>query len=109
MIRALNDSDSHVRYRAARALGKIGDPLAVAPLILALNDSDNRSAAAEALIDIGEPAVAHLILALNDSDRSIRKVAAAALGEIGDPQAIDPLITALNDSDNDVRGGLQLR
>ena len=53
----LNDSDSGVRYCAAEALGKIGNPIAVEGLIAALNHSDfdvSRNPA-EALTKIGNP------------------------------------------------------
>jgi len=110
---ALNDSDSYVQYTAAQALGRIGDPRAVDPLILVLNDSASslppmerqsiRFMALYALVKIGEPAIDPLILALNDSSSSVRCYAADALGEIGDPRAVDPLIDALNDEDEDVR------
>jgi len=54
---------------AAEALGKIGDPLGVDPLCIALRDGD----------------------------RSVRRAAAIALGEIGDERAIPHLIVALSD------------
>jgi len=41
--------------------------------------------------------------ALNDSDSYVREQAALALGEIGNPQAVEVLIPVLNDSDSDVR------
>lgn len=55
----MKDADRDVRWRAADALGEIGDPRAVDPLILTLNDSDwtVRRAAESALVDIGEPAL----------------------------------------------------
>ena len=40
MIAALKDSDGDVRLNAADALGKIGDPSALEPLIAALKDLD---------------------------------------------------------------------
>jgi len=59
--------------------------------------------AAEALREIGEPAVEPLIKALGDSDEYVRKKAAEALGKIGDARAVKPLIKALGDSDMGVR------
>ncbi|MGD2089209.1 MAG: HEAT repeat domain-containing protein [Candidatus Aminicenantes bacterium] len=47
--------------------------------------------------------VKKLIKALKDIDIYIRRSAAAALGEIGDPKAVDPLIEALKDKGNLVR------
>jgi HEAT repeat protein len=57
LIRSLqNDENFSVRWRAANALGKIGDPRAVEPLIQALKDEklDVRGYAAIALGRIGE-------------------------------------------------------
>jgi HEAT repeat protein len=44
-----------------------------------------------------------LIAALGDEDSSVRADAAEALGELGDPQAVDPLIAVLDDEDVFVR------
>ncbi|MDP3012079.1 MAG: HEAT repeat domain-containing protein, partial [Candidatus Hydromicrobium sp.] len=61
-----------------------------------------RREAAEALSKIGLPAVEPLIAALKDNDWDVRKVAAEALGEIGDSLAVESLIAALKDKDRDV-------
>jgi HEAT repeat protein len=57
LVKSLNyrRKDSHVRWRAAGALGKIGDSRAVEPLIAALKDENSRvrQYAAEALRKIG--------------------------------------------------------
>jgi hypothetical protein len=76
LIKALGDGGWDVRWRAAEALGKIGDARAVEPLIGMLSD-DNQW---------------------------VRYYAAEALGEIGDTRAVEPLITALGDEDEYVRG-----
>jgi HEAT repeat protein len=58
----LNDKDSDVRWKAADALGKIGNEAAVSPLLEALNHeySDMRISAVEALGNIGnQAAVSH--------------------------------------------------
>jgi len=62
-IRQLADDDEVTRWRSAEALGRIGDPAAVEPLIDALWDEDAR----------------------------VRLKAAWALGAIGDPRAIPAL------------------
>jgi HEAT repeat protein len=56
LIRALQHPDNHVRWHAARVLGKIGTPEAIPVLIQALEDVDNgvRWLAGEALIHIGD-------------------------------------------------------
>jgi tetratricopeptide (TPR) repeat protein len=50
-----------------------------------------------------EGSLGELIKALNyRSDSSVRENAAEALGELGDPQALEPLITALEDEERSV-------
>jgi HEAT repeat protein len=62
-IRKLMDDDEINRWKAAEALGRLGDPGAVEPLIDALWDDDPR----------------------------VRLKAAWALGQIGDSRAVPPL------------------
>jgi len=62
-IGLLLDDDETTRWKAAEALGRQGDPKAVAPLIDTLWDDDPR----------------------------VRQKAAWALGMIGDPDALGPL------------------
>jgi len=103
---ALNDEDSWVRRRAAVALGKIGNPEAVAVLIQALNDEDSwvRRNTANALEKIGsEAAVEALRIALNHEDSFIRMRAALALGNISSEAAVEVLRSALNDENASVR------
>jgi HEAT repeat protein len=86
LIAALQDSRWEVRFAAARALGRIGDPRAVEPLIAALKEEDGRSSAARAPGEIGDArAVEPLIFALKDEDIGVRSAAAKALDEIGIP------------------------
>ncbi|MBA7554827.1 hypothetical protein ES705_47463 [subsurface metagenome] len=59
--------------------------------------------AAQALTDIGEPAVEPLIAVLKDSDENVRNLAIVSLGDIGDARAVEPLIHALKDSSKKVR------
>lgn len=59
--------------------------------------SENRAAAAAALGKIGDPsAVEPLIAALGDPDINVRQCAAGALGMLKDPGAIPPLVAALS-------------
>jgi HEAT repeat protein len=62
-IQLLSDDDENSRWKAAEMLGRIGDPLAVEPLIDTLWDDDAR----------------------------VRLKAAWALGQIGDMRALGPL------------------
>jgi HEAT repeat protein len=95
---------SGVRWKAAEALSKIGNP-AVASLIGALQypDEDVRWKAAIALGEIGNPdAIDPLIQLLSDDDRFVRSRAAHALSMIGEP-AVPPVIKALKNGNPDVR------
>ncbi|HVP93830.1 MAG TPA: HEAT repeat domain-containing protein [Methanoregulaceae archaeon] len=60
--------------------------------------------AAEALARIGEPAVDPLVSVLDNRNEDVRWKAAIALGDIGDPRAVEPLIHLLGDVDPYVRG-----
>ncbi len=106
LIKALKDKDFNVQWRAAEALGKMGEP-AVELLIEALKDENIyvQNKAADALGKIGEPAVEPLVEALKDENWSVRRGAANALGEIGDGRAVEPLIEALKDENWSIRRG----
>jgi HEAT repeat protein len=107
LARALRNPDINVQYEAADALGQLRDPAAVQPLIEVLTDdqySGIRWKAAEALAQIGTPAVGPLIAVLSHPDEDVRWKAAIALGEIGDTRAIGPLIELLRDEDRFVKG-----
>ncbi len=120
MIEALEDSSQF--YHAAEALGQIGDPRAVEPLIAKLQDKehDSRYVAAQALGMIKDRrAVEPLIAALREGvsgghgkssdDRQatglhlLGIMAAEALGRIKDPRAVEPLIVVLKEGDPSFR------
>ena len=72
-------------------------------------DEAEMAAAADALVEIGRPAVARLMKAAVNDDRNVRWQAIVALGRIGSPaadHAASIIATALRmDSDPDVRSG----
>jgi HEAT repeat protein len=109
LLAALTDPDRTVRADAAQALGQIGDPQAVAPLIAIIEDRDEdwgvRTKAAEALGKLRDRrATGPLVAALADMVSHVRLMAAVALGEIGDPAAEAALAsTGEHDSDLSVR------
>jgi len=100
LMRALNDSNPVVREEAATALGLIGDPRAVAPLIQVMKTKDRGLGprAAEALVKLGKPAAGPLVALLKETDAGLRGEAAWALAQIGRP-AFKPLCQALLDAD----------
>jgi HEAT repeat protein len=90
-----DNKDAGVRSNAARALGEIGDPLAVEPLVAALKDKDGsvRSEAVHALETLGDPrAIEPLVAALKDNEHYVRLSAAKALAKSGDVRAVRPLV-----------------
>lgn len=110
---ALTDASSTVRVEAARSLGLIGSPSAVAAhdLVVALNDSDEtvRSHAAEALGAIGSAAhVPPLVALLSDPSSTIKVAGARALGSLGSnaASAVAVLATLLQDRDETVRNAV---
>ena len=109
LLAALKDGDRQVRCSVADALGEIGDPQAVGPLISVLENADEdwevQSRAAESLGKLGDPrATESLMAALTNMVSHVRHMAVVALGEIGDPAAEEALTsTALYDPDMSVR------
>jgi HEAT repeat protein len=85
LIDSLKDKDSWCRESAARALGIPEEASAIEPLILALNDREERVgwAALAALRQIGVPAIQPLMALLWKSNAKIRNAAANTLREIG--------------------------
>lgn len=107
LIEALEDVNPNVRAGAARALGKIGDPRALGPLIFRLRyepDPEVRKPLVWALHMGGERAVGPLIEALRDSDEWVRFGAVVVLAKIGAP-AVVALVRALYDTNPLVRAG----
>jgi HEAT repeat protein len=105
LIGALSDGEKAVRAHVAAALGKLGSaaveplrvPLADANWIV-------RYRAAEALGLIGDAeAVRPLVRALRDDVDHVRYMSAKALAHIRDPQALEPLIATLGDENEFVR------
>jgi len=106
LIRALGNPDPEVQFKAAEALGDIGDANGVPALVKSLKTTGFagvRWKAAEALSKIGDPAVGSLVTLLQHQDADVRWKAAIALGGIGNAEAIEPLIRLLDDDDRYVR------
>jgi HEAT repeat protein len=94
------------REKAIWALGYLGAPEAVEPLINILRGTNNgeRHSAATALGEIRDPrALKPLLSALRDKDVILRRYVALSLGPLGDPGAVGPLKKALTDEDDGVR------
>jgi HEAT repeat protein len=105
LIHALKKGDPGVRWGAVLALGKIKNPLAVEPLILALADDQAmvRAEAAAALASIGTPALGPLLGFLKGAQGETRIEVMTALGELKNADAIEPLLQLLESADEDER------
>ena len=102
LIAALKDSVSAVSADAAGALGAINDPRAVDPLIAVLQDSHPDGSASGLAASRRYSRAAAALDRANADKAYDRAVVAAALGDIADPRAVEPLIAALNDPDSSV-------
>jgi len=106
LMTALESPDWIVRMHAAKALGRIQEPGAVASLVPLLQDNVKavREETSTALAAIGEAAVPSLLAALTHAEWLVRLHAVEALGKTRSPEAVDPLLTVLfNDRDRAVR------
>lgn len=100
LLKRLDDPDPVVRGDVARALGKVGDPLAVPALVARLGDPEAavRSAAVRALGSIGRlEAAAPLAALLADPDPLVRANSVDSLVALG-PDAVAAVIGALRDA-----------
>ncbi len=108
LIRLLGHGNPDIQWRSADALGSLG-PVATLPLIAALNTGRTavRLGAIEALGAIRDQRAVKPLIFLLEHDRNVevRWVAAIALGNLGSPDAIDPLKRALRARDRYVKYG----
>ena len=101
------DPSWDVHLEAVRALGRIGDPKAVDPLVKYLTDEFAQDISHDifrALISIkDEAAVDILIKLLKDSDDIRRKRITGLLGDVDHPKAVEVLTNTLLDKNADGR------
>lgn len=101
-IASLKSERSYSRWKAAQALGEMGDKTAVDPLVEAMSDESAvvREMTVQALGKIGDKrAFEALKTALDDEVHAVRLETVKALGQVKDEQAIVPLVKALADAD----------
>jgi HEAT repeat protein len=99
LLAALADPDTAVRQCAALGLRLRPDAQAVPALIQALADRDPLvvALAADALTEIGEPAVPALLDVMQHGRQAARLEAVRALAEISDHRSIPALFAALDE------------
>ena len=108
LIRLLDHGNLDTQWRAANALGTMGESACNSLIrILDFPKVNVRIGAIEALGDIKCPqSVDHLIRKLKeDTDNEVRWAASIILGQIRDPRAVPSLEDALKDEDRYVRYG----
>ncbi len=97
LTEALGSRDPLRRSQAAQSLGELRAPEAAGALAQALCDPDRAAAAAasRSLVRIGPGALPYLHGTLAGSDASAQRLAAEAIGEIGDPASAGALSGAI--------------
>lgn len=112
LLTLLADGIGHVRSAAATALGGIGDPAAVSPLVGLLRDPypDVREAGMEAIVVIGRTGQScpGLVLTLlephfTDADEAFAAAAVRITGRLGGQGLIQRLDLALRDARGEIR------
>ncbi|HUK93122.1 MAG TPA: HEAT repeat domain-containing protein, partial [Methanomicrobiales archaeon] len=108
LLRLLSHPDPDTRWKAAEALGSLGEQ-ALEDLLGEVDhhDPEVRLGVIEALGEIGDPRAVRPLLAIlaGDPDGEIRWATALALGNLGGTHAIPGLVNALGDPDKYVRFG----
>ena len=112
LIESLNQGDQRLTREALLALGRIGDPAALEPVLCCLtaDSEDTRLAAIDALAGLGgrdgsESAGKPLVTLLDDPQSLVRDCAVRALGAAGGPLAAQHLPRMLDDENRNVCRG----
>jgi len=105
LVQALGDpkTPEAVRSGTIDALSELRDPRSAQALVDTLGKDKEGERAAEGLVTIGKISVPALIKVLGHTNALVRRRAAATLGRIGDPSAVEPLGKVLGDEDPAVR------
>nr|MDO8110583.1 HEAT repeat domain-containing protein [Candidatus Sigynarchaeota archaeon] len=111
LVQMLKNSGSNndLKLRIIEGLGMIGDPQVGMLLGEEIDtQASNPEILKEVIAAIGKvkykPAAKKIVKYLDHDEESVRLATATALGEIGDPSAIDALFTAANDVSSEVAG-----
>ena len=108
LIGALQHANPAVRIHAVHALAKLRSPKAIAPVVDALADTENRGAVAiaaeKALVDWGEPVKPALLESAQAGGEAVRARALRALGKIGGEDLESSFTVMLADPLPSIRG-----
>ncbi len=107
-IHAMKDESADVRAAAVEAMGKLGDQAAKEEILKALVDKDGyvRKIALETVETLGIAIPANVLLTVlknEDSEDTIRIAAIERLGDLREPDAVEPILAVMNDTDERVR------
>jgi len=95
LVELLKAGDTKERAESAKALGILGDKLALGPLLRSLDDEDEETVRSNVILAVGhidsQRGVEPLIECLKDDSWVIRHDAAIALGHIGNEEAVKAL------------------
>jgi len=97
ILALMGDQDVHIRRYAVEILNTIPDGRSVDPLLRALHDEDwwVRERSIDALGRTRDPRATAPLVQLLTLDEAIAPLAARALGELGQPEAAEPLLAVL--------------
>jgi len=108
LLEQLGSERVKLRRKAASLLGQQRDMRAVEPLVATLQDEDFkvRQSAASALGQLGDArAVTSLLERLQDESSEMRRSVVCVLGQLKDVRAVEPLLLTLRDDNAEVRQG----
>ena len=102
---ALQDENPEVRFRAARALGQIGDPAVMPTLILTLNEPERFSTIrmANVLVSVGAEISESIVASFEELKPGARVAVLDVLSSIGSVETGPWLRERLKDDDSNVR------
>jgi HEAT repeat protein len=109
LLPSLEDDSDNVRFEAIKAIGRLGGPAALAPVLNCTSTDRSDFVRAEAfrvlrVIGAGQPSVPETaIRALDDKARDVRAQAAAILGVFHDKKSLPLLLKAMADEHWSVR------
>lgn len=110
LIRAINDKDVNIQCSAIKALGNIGDPKALSPLVSKVYSNEQGAMVIDSILEAitridGKRAIVTIEGILKyKSDKETRKTAVKYLGVLNDLKAVELLVSLLKDKDPDIAG-----